>query len=531
VSRCLLPVAALLVLAMPSPAPAGPPAAGPVETRTRAGQEPETREPRLDGSRALASVYQAILGARFDELDAGLRRACPPAPPEACQLLRVTAAWWQIQLDPHDRSRDAAFRLAVDEAIVAAEAWAARAPDEAQAWFYVGGAYALRVQFRVLRQERLAAARDGKRIKVALERAVTLDPQLQDAYFGLGLYRYYAAVAPTAARVLRWLLFLPGGNRQEGLEQMLRAQQTGELLRDEADFQLHLIYLWYEDRAPDAAALLGGLRDRHPTNPLFPLLLAEVQDVYFHDPTAALATYAGVLEAARESRVRRAALAEGQARLGIARQLEALAETDRAIDHLTEVLAREPEPSSGVHALAALRLGQAYDRVGLREPAVIAYRTAASRAPAGDPLKVVPQANQGLRRRPDPRAGDAYRLALEGWRALQRHDLETAEGRFARSLDLQPDDPVTQYRYGRLLMARGDEAGALAAFDRALLRRVACPAPILASALLDAGRLHERAGRRDRAAALYRSASHVFGASADTRLAAARALARLAPRS
>jgi len=46
-----------------------------------------------------------------------------------------------------------------------------------------------------------------------LERALTLDPSLQDAYFGIGLYHYYAAVAPTAARVLRWLLLLPGGDR------------------------------------------------------------------------------------------------------------------------------------------------------------------------------------------------------------------------------------------------------------------------------------------------------------------------------
>jgi hypothetical protein len=68
----------------------------------------------------------------------------------------------------------------------------------------------------VLRRERLSAARDGKRIKEALERALTLDPRLQEAYFGIGLYHYYADVAPTAAKMLRWLLLLPGGDKAQG---------------------------------------------------------------------------------------------------------------------------------------------------------------------------------------------------------------------------------------------------------------------------------------------------------------------------
>ena len=74
-----------------------------------------------------------------------------------------------------------------------------------------------RAQLRVLRGETLSAARDGKRIKEALERALALDPALQDAYFGIGLYHYYAEVAPAAAKILRFLLALPGGDRAGGM--------------------------------------------------------------------------------------------------------------------------------------------------------------------------------------------------------------------------------------------------------------------------------------------------------------------------
>ena len=142
------------------------------------------------------------------------------------------------------------------------DAWTVRAPDDAEAWFYLGGAFAARVQWRVLREERLAAARDGKRIKDALERALTLDPELDDAYFGIGMYRYYADVAPAVARFLRFLLLLPGGDRREGLAQMLRARTQGRLLQGEADYQLHIVYLWYEHQTGRALELLRDLQQR-----------------------------------------------------------------------------------------------------------------------------------------------------------------------------------------------------------------------------------------------------------------------------
>jgi hypothetical protein len=171
-------------------------------------------------------------------------------------VLAATRTWWRIQLDPDSRALDATFSAEVERAIATTEAWIAREPGRAEAHFYAGGAYAARVQWRVLRNEKLAAARDGKRIRTALERAVALDPALEDAYFGIGLYQYYADVAPAAAKFLRFFLLLPGGDRTEGLAQMRRTLANGRLLPGEADYQLQIIYLWYEHRADLAAGLL-----------------------------------------------------------------------------------------------------------------------------------------------------------------------------------------------------------------------------------------------------------------------------------
>src|SRR3954469_332500 len=95
----------------------------------------------MRGIDGLARAYDFILESRFDQVDAELRRACGPAPPEACNVLEATAIWWRIQLDPENHGLDAAFSASVERAIRTAEAWTDRAPQDAEAWFYLGGAY------------------------------------------------------------------------------------------------------------------------------------------------------------------------------------------------------------------------------------------------------------------------------------------------------------------------------------------------------------------------------------------------------
>ena len=484
----------------------------------------------LRGEDALSRVYDFILEARFDQVEAELRRTCGPAPPEACDVLAATALWWRILLDPESRTLDEEFSASVERAIRTTEAWTERAPLDPEAWFFMGAAYAARVQWRVLRDERLAAARDGKRIKQALEEAIELEPALDDAYFGIGLYRYYADVAPAAARFLRFLLLLPGGDREAGLAQMLRARNRGRLLRGEADYQLHLIYLWYEEQPDRALQLLQGLQQDYPTNPLFVMQIAEIQDTYAHDITASLDTWRSLLAMAREQRVNAAGIAEARARLGVARQLEALHQTDHAIELLAGLVAQKPAAPHSALALGYLRLGEAHDRLGARSQALAAYKNAIAAAPPDDVHQVADHAQRRIRTTLDPKESEAYRLSLEGWRRLEQNDLPGASDVLERALTLRPRAPVAHYRYGRVLQARRDDGAALAQFELAIREAKSCPAPILAAAYLEAARLHERAGHRDQALSWYRIAAALFGAAQETRSAATRALNRLEKR-
>lgn len=506
----------------------------PSANRLRAGHDrvgaPAAVTRDLRGVEGLARAYDAILDARFDDVAADLGRACGPAPPEACDVLTATSLWWRILLDPESRALDEPFNLAAGRAIAATEAWVGRAPAEAEAWFYLGGAYAARVQWRVLRDDKLAAARDGGRIHQALTRALKLDPALDDAYFALGMYKYYADVAPAAARVLRFLLLLPGGDRDEGLAEMIRARDRGRLIQGEADYQLHVIYLWYEEQIEPALELLRGLQQQYPENPHFLAQIAEVQDRYQHDAAASLATWRRLLAAGREQGVNQAALAQAQARLGIARQLERIDQTDYAIEQLERLIDSRPDAPYSALALGHLHLGEARDRLGRREAAVQSYRAAIVATPNPDPYRVRARAAERLRRAPDPRRAEAYRLSLEGFRLLEENAVEPAALALERSLALSPDDPVARYRYGRVLQARADDAGALSQYEHAIARAPDAPPVILGAAYLDAARLHERAGHRPQALSYYQIAATLFGAASDTHAAAARALERLRAR-
>ena len=304
----------------------------------------------------VSAAYDRILNADFEGLQRTLPETCPPAPPVACLGLEALSLWWQIQLDPESRRLDMMFLSKVNAAIAEAERMTKAEPDRAEAWFYLGAAYGVRAQFRVYRVERLAAARDGKRIKESLERALALDPGMHDAEFGIGMYRYYAGVAPAIFRFLRLLLLLPGGDRADGLRQLERAANRGQLVRGEAQYQIQILYLWYEKKWREALVIVRELQDRYPRNPLFHQIEAEILDVYFHDAEASLKASEQLLALVRSRSVNRPEIASTVARLNIAKQSIALKQRDRAVELLDRVIAEQPiAPHGAVARARALR--------------------------------------------------------------------------------------------------------------------------------------------------------------------------------
>jgi tetratricopeptide (TPR) repeat protein len=358
----------------------------------------------LTSPEPLVKAYDLILDARFDEAERQLKAACPPAPQPACDVIVAVNDYWRLLSDPENTSRDTALLNRINAAISSTEAWVAREPRRAEAWFYLGGAYGTRVLLRGHRGQYLAAARDGKRIHDALQLAISLDPSIADAYFGLGLYHYYAAIAPRAARILSALMFLPGGDRAGGLKEMEQTRTKGILLRGEADYQLHLIYLWYERQHTTALRLIEGLRSRYSHNPIFYMRLADVQGTYIVDHQAALQTYRSMLDASRAARLAMPAVSEVHARLGMAQEMDALCDSTGAVEQLNAVIALKPSVPYGGLARAYYQLAVVHDRAGRRAEAIAAYQRAIAANPRDDRLRLREKIRAGIARAPRARA-------------------------------------------------------------------------------------------------------------------------------
>lgn len=203
-------------------------------------------------------------------------------------LLEGEALWWKIWCTSAEFKYGMTYarhraKLAADQHYLDLAAKASSLADEqiarrdnASMEFYAGMADALAARLYGLRGETRNGARAGVRGREHLLRAVALDPDLADADFGLGLYNYYADTLSGIARVLRFFMGIPGGNKQEGIRQMEHAIAAGQLTPGEARFYLAISLHNYDQQYERALEVAGPLVDQYPSNPLFQLIRGDL---------------------------------------------------------------------------------------------------------------------------------------------------------------------------------------------------------------------------------------------------------------
>jgi tetratricopeptide (TPR) repeat protein len=207
-------------------------------------------------------------------------------------LLEADANWWKIYLNEANlidpdvfealseaaTPYDADFRRLDELAIRKAETRLRAHQDEARSYFYEGLGYGLRARLEALRDHALGTARAGRKLRNLSLAALKLDPNLNDAWFGVGLYNYFVDTLPTYVKMLRFLILLPGGDRLVGLRQIQQAMERGHLVTSEARFHLAKNYSRSLDRQyARSLELLRQMEQQYPHNPLWKLLAGSVE--------------------------------------------------------------------------------------------------------------------------------------------------------------------------------------------------------------------------------------------------------------
>lgn len=214
-------------------------------------------------------------------------------------LLEAEAQWWKIycanlevkygMVDAWKRGKkpedEAYFQLA-EKVIALAQAQIAKS-DTAEMHLYAGMGWALQARLHALRGENRAVAHTGVAARAEFLRALQLDPQMADATGGLGLYNYYVDSLSAAVKILRFFMGIPGGSKTEGIQQMQVGMDRGVLAPVEMRFHLAKNLRTFDQEYQRAVAVAQPLAARYPQNPLFQLLLGNLNAELGRDQGAA----------------------------------------------------------------------------------------------------------------------------------------------------------------------------------------------------------------------------------------------------
>jgi len=189
--------------------------------------------------------------------------------------------WWAAARDSDEFEADRIDSL-LDAAIIQARAQVPGVTRD----FWLAAALGYRARERELHGHAWGAAKDAKAMRDAYRRVLAADSSCTDCWLGLGLYSYGLARASILAKIVAKLIGLGGGNASEGIAMMQRVAAGGDLARVEATWVLAAALVREAERddersaslRAEAIALVDGLAQRYPANPVFQRFLRTMSE-------------------------------------------------------------------------------------------------------------------------------------------------------------------------------------------------------------------------------------------------------------
>ena len=212
-----------------------------------------------------------IYNIEFENADKEFSEVIRLAPDHpAGYFFQAMTEWWRILSNFDDESHDKQFYDMLAKVEDMCDKRLEKNENDVTALFFKGGAVGFRGRLRANRGAWLAAANDGLVALPAVRKAFKLEPNNYDVLLGMGIYNYYADVVPSQYPIVKPLMiFLPGGDKKKGLEQLELAAQKARYARTEAMYFLLQTYFTYEKQFVRALELARELHTKYPRNPLF----------------------------------------------------------------------------------------------------------------------------------------------------------------------------------------------------------------------------------------------------------------------
>ncbi|MBI4377385.1 MAG: tetratricopeptide repeat protein [Elusimicrobia bacterium] len=332
--------------------------------------------PALKGLEAMYRLEFEQAEEAFRKMDS-LQSAHPSGP-----LFLAGLYWWRrsqnFDILERDRSLEDAFWSAAREAVERAKQPDKWGGSSAERHFYEGMAYGLMGRWHMVHYRWMRAYYWGSKGRRRLKKAVKGDPEIYDAYLGLGIFDYYAGTLPSILKIPA-LLFVRG-DKEKGLREAETTLQKGRYNPVEARLFLINVHNENERKPQEAMKLVDALMESDRGN-LFFRLFKIITLSYLKNWEGLLKEGADFLKIAGMQ-------PQGAIRdqlplvhLYMGNSAIALRQPERAVQILTEGIEKAADPRKGWVGYCLLRRGQAYDILGEREKALEDYGRVLQRKP------------------------------------------------------------------------------------------------------------------------------------------------------
>jgi tetratricopeptide (TPR) repeat protein len=259
------------------------------------GPDPNIISPEMD--HWLMEGIDNIYRMNFDEAEADARRAIALNPAQPNAYMGLAGVAWTRYVYDSDQNDDAllkTYEQRTNETITVAERWLKYHPKDAQAYYCLGAAYGVESRLLLIRREWIKAYVYGRRALSFTREAVKIDPQLWDAYLGLGMYDYYSDIYPRFIGVLAKLVLR--GNRLKGIETLEMVAEKGHYSANNA--KILLVEIYTEDplgaRNPARAIQFAeDLREKYPDSAMLhsAYMVAQYEGGKFEDAVETARNY------------------------------------------------------------------------------------------------------------------------------------------------------------------------------------------------------------------------------------------------
>ena len=287
----------------------------------------------------------------------------------------VAWARYEYEFELSDNQQQKKFEKILNDSIAGIKRWIKAHPDDPNGYMGIGALYGLRAMFSMRTRSWITAYFSGRKAISNLEKSMELDPTYYDAYFGLGIYNYFAGTLPSVIKILAKIVAIKG-NVDEGVRQLNIAREKATFTADSAKLILIEVQNTRGNKyyAPEKSLeYIQQLHAKFPDNPLmhYVVLICQFENGQYEEVISGAEEFLNLIgtnKFYKEIYIPRAYTALGTSYM-------AQGEWEKARDIFEQGRSQyaNQDPSRwGVWN--EYRLGQVYDVLGEREKAIAQYK-------------------------------------------------------------------------------------------------------------------------------------------------------------